>query len=105
MQLLGFKNWVIGWIMIHLCLGYLPLAFSGVLIHPFLLTPGAEIEKFNFIAGIVDCIQPIVGFGILHSVLLHFSRINIDRSVNEWVAQSLEDIDRVVLAMLIFRSK
>lgn len=91
--------------MLYLCIGYLPIAFSGRVIYPFPLTPNAGIEFYNYAAGIVICAQPIILLFLLRSVLLYFQRVNLDRRINDWIKKSTQDVLKMVFAVLLFRIK
>lgn len=105
MLLLGFKNRMIGYLMLYISMGFIPLAFSGELIRPFLLTPGAEVEKYNYAAGIVNSVQPGLLLYVLYACLGYFSTVNLDSTVNDWIKTSIQDVGRVVLALLIYQVK
>lgn len=91
--------------MFYVVIGFMPLAFTGKIIYPFLLTPAADIEKFNYVSHIVDCIQPCILLYVLYASIIHLSRINIDQRVNTWVKKSTQDVGRLVIAILIYQVK
>lgn len=105
MKLLGFKNRMIGWLLLCYLIGYLPLAFSFRLIYPFFLIPAAPVEKFNYVAGIVATIQPAILLYVVYSSFAYLNRVNTDSLVNRWIKKSTQDIRRVALALLIYQAK
>lgn len=103
--MLGFKNRIIGWLMLYVSIGFIPLAFSGELIYPFFLTPEAEVEKYNYAANVVRCFQPIMMLYMITALLNYISEVNIDQHLNNWLRDNLADIKRVVIAVLLYRIK
>lgn len=104
-RMLGFKNRMIGWLMLYVSIGFIPLAFSGELIRPFFLTPDAEVEKYNYAANVVRAFQPIMMLYVIIAMLNYIGQVNIDERVNEWLRCSIADIKRVVFAVLLYRIK
>lgn len=105
MKLLGFKEMVKGWLVFSLALGFLPLAFTEKIIHPFLLTPAAEVEKYNYVAHIVVCIVPIILLGVAYAIVSYYSKINIDERLNKLVKNNNKSISRLLLALIIYYVK
>lgn len=105
MKLLGFKERMIGWLMLYVALGFIPLAFTEALIHPFLLTPAAEVEKYNYARNIVDCIKPAILLHVLYASFLYLGQVNIDPTVNNWIKKSTQDVGKVVLALIAYHGK
>lgn len=105
MRLLGFKNQIIGWLILYIILGFVPLAFSGEIIHPFLITPEADVEKYNYAAGIVDTLQPCLLLYLLWASIDFLNHVNIDPKVNDWIKKSTQDVSAIVLALLFYQIK
>lgn len=105
MLLLGFKNQMIGWLMLYITIAFIPLAFSADLIHPFLITPSASIEKYNYAAGIVDKIQPCLLLYVLYSSLSFLGLVNVDSTINNWIKKSTQDVSKVVLVVFFYQVK
>lgn len=105
MLLLGFKNRMIGWLMLYVSIGFIPLAFSGKIINPFLLTPEAAVEKYNYAAGIISNVQPIILLYVLYACIKYLSKVNIDTLLNNWIKKSIQDVARVVVALLLYQVK
>jgi hypothetical protein len=105
MHLLSFKRLTMGWLMLYISIGFLPLAFGSKLINPFFLTPENEVEKYNYVAGLVHSIQPAILLFVLYSCISYLSQVNIDSALNNWIKVSFKDVSRVVMALLLYQFK
>lgn len=92
------------WLILFICMGFISMAFSGKVIHPFLLTPEIPIEKYNYIAGMTLEIILAILLYTLYSAFHYILTLIVDYRL-PLSKYKIKLTIRIILGVLIYQLK
>lgn len=105
MQLRWYKEVVVVLVILFSGIKWLTLAAPDDIIRPFFLAPLVEIEIYNYIAGIIRIIAPILLLAVILLNQWFTAKVNFDRAVNRWIKKVTQDVSIWTKALIVYQVK
>lgn len=112
MKLLGYFDRVMYGVGLFFILSYIAVAFPTDIIHPFLLTPAADIEVYNYVDNISNWLRFVLVLSLWYDTSIYKGRVNatseyleqdgLNRKVYNRVKKSTQAARKFILIPVIY---